>query len=286
METSNNSPGQNLNPSISSAEGSPVRTSAKPESEQVLKALVAAFGLSMPVSLGNLDPDTCSLKTSQACLFTTQCEEYSESFPDSGMMLSGEVFELQSSALPTSENESSLWAAAVANDDGKTPEAHLAMKKRMGERDGSFANRTAITSLAVKVQTWPTARREDGESCGNHPGAQDSLTGATRNWPTPLSGNQKAEDGGNGGGMPLRSEVEVWQTPATDSFRSRGGDRKDEMGLDQQARFFPTPFCNLPPDRQTLDGQPSSEPGQTSRRRLNPRFVEWLMGFPIGHTEL
>jgi hypothetical protein len=26
-----------------------------------------------------------------------------------------------------------------------------------------------------------------------------------------------------------------------DSFRSRGGDRKDEMGLDQQARFWPSP---------------------------------------------
>src|SRR5271166_6485360 len=29
---------------------------------------------------------------------------------------------------------------------------------------------------------WPTARSEDSESCGNHPGATDSLTGATRNW--------------------------------------------------------------------------------------------------------
>lgn len=32
-----------------------------------------------------------------------------------------------------------------------------------------------------------------------------------------------------------------WQTPAVDSFRSRGGDRKNEMGLDQQARAWPTP---------------------------------------------
>ena len=41
------------------------------------------------------------------------------------------------------------WPTPVANDDNKTPEAHLAMKKRMGERDGSGANRTAITSLSV-----------------------------------------------------------------------------------------------------------------------------------------
>jgi hypothetical protein len=109
----------------------------------------------------------------------------------------------------------------------------------------------------------------------------------------------------------------LWQTPATDSFRSRGGDRADEMGLDQQARFFPTPAARdyrtpnkrtfqerggtkkgeqlqnfvehrFPsrPDPVTQDGPASSESVQTSRRRLNPRFAEWLMGFPIGWTEL
>jgi hypothetical protein len=44
------------------------------------------------------------------------------------------------------------WATPVANDDNKSVEAHLAMKKRMGERDGSNANRTAITSLQVQAQ--------------------------------------------------------------------------------------------------------------------------------------
>jgi DNA (cytosine-5)-methyltransferase 1 len=99
----------------------------------------------------------------------------------------------------------------------------------------------------------------------------------------------------------------------------RACERKDEPGLDQQARMFPTPAArdyrtpnktaysergggakgeqlqnfvehhldlNSPPVRPTLDGQKSSEPSPHSRRRLNPRFVEWLMGFPIGWTEL
>ena len=46
----------------------------------------------------------------------------------------------------------------VANDDNKTPEAHLRMKQRMGERDGTGANRTAITSLSVlsKLACYPT----------------------------------------------------------------------------------------------------------------------------------
>lgn len=146
-----------------------------------------------------------------------------------------------------------------------------------------------------KVAMWPTARAEDSESCGNHPEATDSLTGATSSW----------------------------QTPATDSFRSRGGDRKDEQGLDQQARLWTTPQTSdtngagahgdggadlrtqvgswaTPTSRDVKDGENCSLPTNSllsrqaprsliagekssqSTRRLNPRFVEWLMGLPNG----
>jgi len=65
---------------------------------------------------------------------------------------------------------------------------------------------------------WPSCRAEDSESCGNHPGATDSLDRPT-----------------------IALAAKVWQTPATDSVRSRGGDRKAEMGIDQQARMWTTP---------------------------------------------
>src|SRR5262245_25067383 len=59
------------------------------------------------------------------------------------------------------------WPTPVANDDNKSPEAHLAMKQRMGERDGTGANRTAITSLQVMAKTtWPTSTLQDGSSSG------------------------------------------------------------------------------------------------------------------------
>jgi hypothetical protein len=47
-----------------------------------------------------------------------------------------------------------LWPTAVAHDDNKSVEVHLAMKKRMGERDGTHSNRTAITSLNVKTKDF------------------------------------------------------------------------------------------------------------------------------------
>lgn len=45
------------------------------------------------------------------------------------------------------------WATPTANDDNKSVETHLAMKPRMGERDGTGAKRTAITSLQVQAKT-------------------------------------------------------------------------------------------------------------------------------------
>lgn len=60
------------------------------------------------------------------------------------------------------------WPTPVADDDNKTPETHLAMKQRMGERDGTGANRTAITSLQVMAQLagWGTASARDGKDAG------------------------------------------------------------------------------------------------------------------------
>ena len=121
------------------------------------------------------------------------------------------------------------------------------------------------------------------------------------------------------GGIDLEGAAELWQTPAVDSFRSRGGDRVNEMGLDHQARLQgATPAArahkgansarhptetgggrkhmdqlsnqvehSFLPDQPTgTPGEKSSTPAPTSPRRLNPLFVEWLMGLPEGFTSL
>lgn len=148
-------------------------------------------------------------------------------------------------------------------------------------RSGSLYERPTLgrRTNGSGSSSWPTARSEDSECAGNHPGATGSLTGATKEW----------------------------QTPAVDSFRSLGGDRRDEMGLDQQARLqWTTPksrdyksaeggagmtrhepdlnlqacHSSLPAPQTTTAGAASSTQGRGSRRRLNPAFVAWLMGWP------
>ena len=139
--------------------------------------------------------------------------------------------------------------------------------------------------------SWPTALSEDSEQAGTWAEAK-----VVQGGPNP---KEKGETGPD-----LQAQVKQWQTPATDSSRSRGGDRKDEMGLDQQARNWPTPMAAddghkvtpashqsgligasyrfSRPDPQTPGGQTSSKECRT----LNPLFVEWLMGWPRGWTDL
>jgi hypothetical protein len=141
-----------------------------------------------------------------------------------------------------------------------------------------------------------------------------------KQWPTPNTpsgGRNLMATPKHTGGIDLEGAAELWQTLAVDSFRSRGGDRKDEMGLDQQARIaWSTPASrdwkganseihvteigggrrhmdqlsnqvehSFLPDQQTETlGETSSQTTPTSRRRLNTKFVAWLMGLPEGWT--
>lgn len=84
----------------------------------------------------------------------------------------------------------------------------------------------------------------------------------------------------------IAEQAEHWQTPGADSFRSRGGDRKDEMGLDHLEMDLENDTDDSLQDRTVSDGEKSSNDIPTLPHRLNPRFVEWLMGFPIGWSEV
>jgi hypothetical protein len=85
-------------------------------------------------------------------------------------------------------------------------------------------------------------------------------------WPTPTSGDHSTRYAQ--GGMPLGMAARLdWQTPsaadADGGHRRRGGVRSDELLLSGQA--------------QQADGVTTGS--------LNPTWVEWLMGFPLGWTD-
>jgi len=131
------------------------------------------------------------------------------------------------------------------------------MKQRMGERDGTGANRTAITSLNVLTQLWATPRASM-VLCGQDSGSA-----------------KRTEQGPNPG---FKDQAKCWASPAgrdyrspnAESYQDRSDSTKDEQLVNQVEHQF------LPPDqRQTGD-----ESRKCSTRRLNPAFVCWLMGVP------
>jgi hypothetical protein len=139
------------------------------------------------------------------------------------MTRSGTAYRLQPLAPLTGGTASGLWPTPVAHDDGKTPEAHLAMKARM-----KGGPRQTITSLNVMVKAIERGM-----------------------WPTP-----RATDGDKGGGLNLRTAVKEWATPTAH------------------------PRTHTP--RQVDHGeQLANQVGGA----LNPTWVEWLMGFPLGWTD-
>jgi len=96
--------------------------------------------------------------------------------------------------------------------------------------------------------------------------ASSELAVTARLWATPSSRDHKDTDG-----------------MATTGMNPDGTERTRLDQLPRQAFQFGRPDTETP-----LPGPPSSTAGPTSprplKRRLNPRFVEWMMGWPLGWT--
>lgn len=161
------------------------------------------------------------------------------------------------------------WPTPVVRDDGKTPEAHLAMKKRMGERDGTGANRTAITSLTVLVQQWQTPATDSFRSRGGERKDEQGLDQQARNWPTPMTRDHRS-------GEAVKSDEELWGTKG--------------RPLERVAATWEHPDHTASPGPTIAGGALSSTDSPSSnqpsvKRKLNPIFVEALMRWPTGWTD-
>ncbi len=111
---------------------------------------------------------------------------------------------------------------------------------------------------------WPTPRAEDSEQTGGHRGSPDTLTSAARMWPTPKSEPSKPDFAragreGSGGDDLATAVARMFPTPTVQDAENCGGPSQSER--------------NTPPLNAVAGGS------------LNPQFVEWLMGYPLGWTD-
>lgn len=169
--------------------------------------------------------------------------------------------QLAASARRISETDFGSWPTPVANDDNKTPAAHLAMKKRVGERDGTGANRTAITSFQVMAQTvtlasWGTPKVSTGDYQKDRSGNKIlNLQGQAKlaNWATPTARDYRSES-------------------ATDEFNAKRWGHTRGKPLSAEVLLAGS---GTTPNGSTA---PMEKPGQ-----LDPDHSRWVMGYSAEH---
>ena len=106
---------ESRSPSTYSVVASPVKTSPSPAGAQDSTENARVFGPSTQDSLASFDPDTSSWRTSQLCLLGG-LDEFSETWPRSGMTRSGTAYRLQPLAPLTGGIVSGSWPTPRTSD--------------------------------------------------------------------------------------------------------------------------------------------------------------------------
>ncbi len=96
-------------------------------------------------------------------------DKSSEHLPKWGMIVGGRVYLPQALEPRINENDGSYWPTPVANDDKKSPEAHMAMKARM--KGGPRYKPTSLNVMVKGVERgiWPTPTARDWKDNGKSP---------------------------------------------------------------------------------------------------------------------
>lgn len=171
----------------------------------------------------------------------------------------------------SSEPSGQLWA--------KTPHASDAeggiMEIRPGTKGHYKANARPLNEV---VDRWPSPRSNDFQ--GDSPNAKavkGKLNHMVPRWQTPSNadtlGGHLSRSGARKGELLLKGQAKAWTTPKFSDPDKPSAVKGTTSDLSHQAQ-------RTRGGLESLSGAPGSRP--PSKRRLNPAFVEWLMGWEIG----
>lgn len=235
------------------------RTSAPRVGAQASLANEVDSGKKWHELLAKFDPASCSWKTAQ-CSLLADLEQSLETWPRWGSMRNGACYQQPMLERLTSGSESGYWPTPKSND---------------AEKRGNFDIQNPRNGLpaAAKRSVFPTPSASDGTRGGV---MTESMTGQSLTqvvntmvrFPTPCASDHK----GSGKSGTLRDRLDyaaergatksnVYATPQASDFRSGQTSRLED----------PNRSRNL---NDQIGGQ------------LNPTWVEWLMGWPLGWTDL
>jgi hypothetical protein len=237
------------------------RTYLLPETALDWTAKGQGYGQKWQGSLGKYSPDSHSLKTAQLSLLedSTGC---CVTLPRWGLMLDGGLYPQPMLEPRTAESESGYWPTPqtrFGTNDGDL--AQLAKKCDSQEEFNQMAYRAAAKK---KATYWPTPT-----VCGNY--------------------NRKGLSQTSGDGLATVVAMSL-TTSCSESTDAQTAKAKMYPTATATAYKGWSPNHNRAQSDDRLDytvERESFQPGQqTPPMRLNPDWVEWLMGWPIGQTEL
>jgi hypothetical protein len=257
-----------------------------------VKKIRAICGLGLEKPLANYDPNTRSWKMYEATLVSEDCPSL-ENLPPSGMTRNGVLYlqrpwepitnGIESLSWPTPRNCSAM-AATITPESAWNPKRFPNLETVVGQR--MWPTPTAVTRpmegnvrlYRAKVDAGEMTEQEAEAILGKSVWeAQGKLPAM---WPTPISSSGMAEDI-----KTVKDRLDNGQ-----KYKSR---------LVEAVAIYPTPthgkmaggtgaFNKV----QALysDGKISDEERKSMQAgnggKLNPTWVEWLMGFPLGWTDL
>jgi DNA (cytosine-5)-methyltransferase 1 len=197
-------------------------------------------------SFTKFDPDTSLWKTHQ-CSLLGDLDEFSETWPQWGLMRNGECWEQQTLAQTIRGTESGFVPNGV--DYFHTPNTT--------GLDGGSNSRKA---LKQRIEKWPTPLASDWKPRGPN-SKQQGLAEVVKKWPTPTSSDWMSA---KQNGIEFKNNRFV-RTSLTTGVKF-GAKLTDAINLEMKNSELDLPI--------KIGG------------KLNPTWVEWLMGWPIGWTDL
>lgn len=253
-------------------------------------------GPTSAIAFAKYDPGSCGWRTCLPLFPEADWPSFSGIWPGSGSMRSGACFAQPTWEPPISANGSSFWPTATDGDS---------------RASGRHTTTTGVmhpgTSLTDAMRQWPTPNVPNG---GRKLSDDTSNTGVTADgkkrqfglenaverfhlWATPTAMDSEQAGGkvatGTTRGASLHRQMDAWATPRAEDAESavmRHG-RGVADTLTAQTRlsrsFHPDPPTPISGGSSSASDRTSRQPSQ-SKPKLNPQFVEWLMGLPIGWT--
>ena len=260
----------------------------------------ADCGRNTHVSFAKFDPVSYSWKIPRF-LFQGDLATYSQKWPRWGMMVRGECFRLPPWVQDTgvnafgglcgagieAEEESTLWPTVTAKGNGNRSE--------YGGKSGDGLD-TAVKRAGAKSAPWPTPQVADAkQSIGqNRDGRQIMLIHAIRDraaistmWTTPCATNHGS--GKNGADRDRldyavergKTKRHLYPTVGTKTMGGCSGSFAKLKELEKIGRLTTE-------ERRAMSSHLTGgkEPDTANCGMLNPDWVEWLMGWPFGWTDI